>query len=1186
MRTQGWTLVLLLILGLGLMINPCSLNAQAVSATVLGTVTDTSGAVVPAAKVVITETKTGFTRTAQTNDSGYYVIADVPPGSYDVSAEKQGFKKTLRNAVDVVVNSTVRVDLSLPPGTVAETVTVLAEAPILQTDRADVGSKIESKQVVDLPLGFNRNFQNLLNLIPGTTRAHREHSEFFNSQDSLSTEVNGQTRHFNNLLVEGVDNNERTGLLQVYIPPAEAIQTVDVTTSNYAAEFGRAGGAVTNVTLKSGTNAFHGSAYEFNRTSALAARTFFNRPPGFFPRITYNYYGGTVGGPIIKNKLFFFGDILRVDDSRQKFNRFTVPTALMRTGDFSEVKTLASCQARAADCNIYNPNTGNTNGTNRQQFTYQGRPNVIDPALISPIAQKIFALVPLPNLPGLTNNFQEINGFLKNNTAFDTKVDYQRGDNDRLAFRFSRAVQNVTDQPAFGLAGGPKGGGFQGTGVQHQQSGAVNYTHIFSSTLVAENRAGISHYRNVAHSADYGSKASDALGIPGINLDAFTSGLTTIRFQGINSDDPLVGYSASLPWDRGETNINLVSNWTKIHGNHTFKWGADFRRLRDDLVQAQTFGPRGRFTFNTGTTQLNCTAVSAPFCPSTGASRTSLGNNFAALLIDRPTEVGRDISVVSGAWRETELFTFAQDKWQISPRFTADLGVRWEYYEPAHPSRPGRYSNYDPTTNLLVIAGVGGNPIDLGRETFYHNFAPRLGLAYRFKENTVFRGGFGVSYEPFPDNQYAFNFPVRQAFGSTQGNSFAPACFGTTVPCPAGSQATMAAGFPPPSPVAAPSNGLMVPPSAGESFNVIDKRFRQPYLESWNLAVQRALPWNFVLDVAYVGNHGTRIPVTFDLNAALAPSLCTAQEIALNQAGCGGITPKKVGDIQPANCFLGASTRPMCNQFGRSGGTNFKFKPTSSNYHALQVKLDHKWTHGLLSTTAYTFGKGLAFRDGTSDGGADHWNYLDYRRNYGPLDFNRTHAFVQSFVYELPFGKGKRWGNSGWMNWVAGGWQVSGVLMRLTGLPMEFSSSGTSLAASGTQQTPIQIGPYRELGGIETSPWFDTSVFCAPGTTNANPNCPVVGNGVLGNMTRRSNFTGPRYFNLDAALFRRFAISERIGLEMRAEAFSLTNTPHFNRPDLSATSSNFGKVTSTGLGGTSNNNDGNRFLELGAKITF
>src|SRR5215471_18942903 len=968
MRPEGRALAILATVLVVMFVSGTMLG-QAVNATLLGTVTDSSGAVVSGARVKVTEMRTGLERFSTTNSSGNYQFVDLPPGQYEVTAEQAGFKKATQKGIDVQVNSDVRVNFSLQPGAVEQIVEVTAQAPIMETDRADVSQKIETKQVTDLPLGTNRNFQNLLNLVPGTTRAHREHSAFFNAQDTLSTEVNGQSRLFNNLQIEGVDDNERTGLLQIYVPPAEAIQTVDVSTSDYLAEFGPVGGAVTNVSLKSGTNDFHGSAYEFNRVSALAARDFFNRPPGPFPRTTYNYYGGTFGGPIFKNKLFFFGDILRIDDLRGRFNLFTVPTDDFRNGNLNGVKSLSACQARPIDCNIYDPATGTVTGTGRSQFVFNGQPNVIDPARISLIAQKILALVPHANLPGFTNNFQNTTRFLKNTTSFDVKLDYNRTENDRMAIRFSRVVQSNDEQPVFGLAGGPGQSGFQGTGQQTIHSAALIHTHLFSSTLVAETRIGLSHYHNVAQNSDIGTNASDAIGIKGVNLDGFTSGLTSIIINGINSNNPLVGYSASLPWDRGETNISIASTWTKTHGNHSIKWGGEVRRLRDDLVQAQTFGPRGRFTFGTGTTALNAGSASP---------KTSLANNFAGFLLDAPTEVGRDVSVISGAWRETEVFAFGQDQWQLSRKLTLTGGLRWELYLPPAPSRAGGYSNYNPANNTLVVAGIGGNPDNLGRETYYYYFAPRAGLAYRLQENTVVRAGFGISYEPFPNNNYAFNFPVRQANGFPQPNSFQPA---TT---------NMAKGFPPPTTATIPANGI-VTPSPGDPYFVIDQKFHQPYVESWNLAVERMLPYSFVATVAFVGNHGTRIPMQYELNAAIVPGVDSS------------------GNILPKVCAV----EPLCQQFGRTAATNFLYVGTSSNYNALQAKLNRRFTKGFLLTTSYTFGKALAYRsDGGSDGGSA-FNYLDFRRNYSVTSYNRTHTFVASSVYELPFGKGRPWLRSG-----------------------------------------------------------------------------------------------------------------------------------------------------------------------------
>src|SRR3954464_15935247 len=373
--------------------------AQAVSGSLLGTVTDQSGATVANAKVTITEVNTGVSRNAETNASGNYTFPNLPPGSYGLTVEETGFKRETRAAVDVLVNSAARVDVVLQPGNLSETVTVTAEPPMLQTDRSDTGRKIETKAIEDLPLATNRNFQGLLNLVPGTTRAFRPHSPFFNSQDSLSTQVNGQPRQANDTQIEGVDDQQRTGLNTVYIPPIEALQTVDVTTSNYDAELGRAGGAVTNVFLKSGTNEFHGGVYYFNNVSRLAARNFF---AAVKPVSTYNYFGGSIGGPVIKNKTFFFFDFLRTTDHRGLLNRFQLPTLDFRAGDFSRALTnpASISSSYRGPVVVYDPLSGRPDGSGRVPFVG----NVIPDSRISPIAKRILALIPAPNLAGYGTN--------------------------------------------------------------------------------------------------------------------------------------------------------------------------------------------------------------------------------------------------------------------------------------------------------------------------------------------------------------------------------------------------------------------------------------------------------------------------------------------------------------------------------------------------------------------------------------------------------------------------------------------------------------------------------------------------------------------------------------------------------------------------------------------------------------
>src|SRR5229473_7272268 len=845
-----WLLSMVLLLGAILLGFSAPVLGQAVNATLLGTVTDSSGAAVANVKVTITETNTGISRASQTNESGNYVLPDLPPGTYTVTAELSGFKRASRAGIDVIVNTTERVDLVLQPGNVLETVTVEAETPILQTERADTGRKLEIVLTENLPLGTNRNYQNLLNLVPGTTRATFQHSQFFNASNSLQTEVNGQLRQGNNYQIEGIDDNERTGLLQILIPPLEAIRTVDVSTSNFDAELGRASGAVTNVILKSGTNNYHGAAYEFARNSYFNARNFFDKSVG---HLAYNYFGGNIGGPIKKNKLFFFADYLKVFDHEANTNTISIPNMAFRSGDLSSSTTP-----------IYNPFIGPSNGTGRTQLfatsapnmgTVQGPngitdqrdaynpacktgscPNIIPLSLIDPISAKLMAFLPPTTGTSNTNNYFALLPFHKDTDFVDAKVDANITDKDRLSARFSYQRPSIFQAPIFGIAGGPAQGNFEGSGLQNTYSIGLNYNRFFSNTLVAEFRVGAGWYHNEAHNTDFGTNTSTTLGIPGVNLgDPITSGIVGITINGGTFSNPLIGFSASLPWIRSETNIDFANTWTKILGNHTVKFGADLRRIRDALLQEQTFSPRGLYTFNDGQSALKCTAVVLPQCPKVGTSPTSFTNNFASFLLDVPGQAGRDLATFFPNYRATQFFAFAQDKWLVTPKLSADIGVRWEFYPPATPAAKGGFSNYNPANNTLVVSGIGGNPDDLGIATHYKYFAPRLGLAYRLKESTVFRAGFGISYTPFPDNSYAYNFPVRANVAFNP----AVASFGPAVLADGVTPATFDKGFPSLILPVVPSNGVITSASSLAAAStlkisnlfVLNPNFKNPYVE-------------------------------------------------------------------------------------------------------------------------------------------------------------------------------------------------------------------------------------------------------------------------------------------------------------------------------------------------------------------
>ena len=517
-------------------------HAQVLKAQILGTISDTSGAVIPGAKIVLTEQQTNSSRESETNESGLYVFTNLDPGLYQVEVELEGFRKSVRRDIDVLPNTTVRVNLALEPGIVTEVVTITDTAPILQTDRADTGAKIEQKQLQELPLLFNRNYQGLLTLVPGVGRPYRPHSQFYNSQDSLSTRINGQGRQFNNFQIEGIENKIDNGNLTALVPPVEAISTVDISTSNFDPEFGQAGGAVVNVTLRSGTNDWHGSAFEFHRNENIQARQVFasTKAP-----TTYNQFGGTLGGPIAKNKMFIFGDYQGSRDHLGQVNLRRIPSVPFRAGDFS-----------AESEKVYDPLTGNPDGSGRTAFTNNQIPN----SRISPIAKSIVGFINQPTGPGQVNLDQN-SVRIKNIDAFDVKYDWVVSDAGRLTVRYSYQEAEVIDcglyGPNCGIYGGPRNNGFLGTGPARTQSPMISYSHIFSPAFIWEGRFGIVRNRNDAINADAGLKTSEEIGIPGVNIDEWTSGLTEIRINGF--DRPVVGFSPSLPWARSVTFFGIVN---------------------------------------------------------------------------------------------------------------------------------------------------------------------------------------------------------------------------------------------------------------------------------------------------------------------------------------------------------------------------------------------------------------------------------------------------------------------------------------------------------------------------------------------------------------------------------------------------------------------------------------------------
>jgi hypothetical protein len=1141
------------------------LFGQAVNATLLGTITDSTGATVPNAKVTATETTTGLIHESVTNESGNYTFPDMPPGKYSVTVEAKGFKKDTHQNIDLLSNSSTRVDIAMTTGSVSEEVLVTTTPALLQTDRADISTKIETRLLADSPIGTNRNFQSLLNLVPGIAPQVFQHSQFFNAASSLQTEANGLPRMGNLYQIEGIDDDERTGLLQIIIPPLEAIQTVDVSTNNFEAELGRATGAVTNVILKSGSNAFHGSGFWFIQNSAVNARSYFGPPLG---HLSYNYYGGSIGGPIINDKLFFFADYLGTSDHERVAGTFTIPDPRYYTPNAQGNIDLSAALLSNGTGQIYDPATGDGNVGSTAPGPHARTPfvnNQIPFNRVNPVSLKILQMVNAaapqygtlnPNAPlaNPANNYTDTLPFTKGTNSFDTKIDWGINERNHLSGRYSWQKVNTFQAPAFGsFLGGPAGGGFQGTGIQTAYSTGANYDHIFSPSFFTEARLGVAHLRNNANPSDYGSNDATTLGIPGVNIPGqpFTSGQVGLTING-GFTGTLIGYSASVPWIRGETNIDIDNIWTKIIRNHTLKFGGDLRRIRDDLLQDQTFSPRGVFNFSDVQTSQK------------GAS-TNIANDIASFLLDLPSSTGRDLNTFFPAYRQWWFFAYATDKWQVSPKLTLDLGGRWEFYPPATPKSAGGFSNYDPVNNNIVIAGVGGNPSNLGMQTRYGYFAPRTGFAYRVTDDTVVRGGFGISYTPFPDNTYAYNYPVRanNSYGLVGASAFTPAVLGDGV-----TVATFQAGFPAPVPVPIPSSGIIPATTsalAGQNYTYIPLNYKNPYAESWNIAVQQGFRGNVSMQLAYVANHGVRI--------------ASAQNINNPSTYGGGAT-----SAPEYNCVGCPSTVHRTP----SQATNEYFLGFSSNYQSLQAQLNKRLSNGLAFTTSFTWGKAMGYISG-DDGGILF--YINQHRNYAPLDFDRTLNYEQSFTYELPFGKGHDMLNSGVGAVVLGGWQVSGIISVVSGLPFTVQTNGANLNTPGTTQTGQLTGTYHvtHVVGGGNAHWFDPTAFSTPTGCPAAPAVCTAQNVGLGN-TGRNAFRGPGYIQDNFSIFKSFPFYREASAQFRFDAFQLSNTPQFGQPTSNncCTASSFGQITSTlGSGqGSVNGIGGGRTLQASVKFMF
>jgi hypothetical protein len=1136
--------------------------------SVTGTVTDQSGAGVPKAHVAATNRATGVKREADTDDNGHYTITDLGPGDYDLKVTASGFKPLTQTNLMVAANTVTNGDVNLQVGAMSEQVTVEASVVNLQTEKSDVHTELTEKAILNMPLNQYRNFQTLINLVPGATPGKFQNAIADTPERALSTNINGTNRNNNNTRVDGAaDVFVWLPHHAVYIPPAETVQEVNISTNNFDPEQGMTGGAAITVITKSGTNQYHGVAFEYFQNQALRAKQFFETGPKGDSKL--NDFGGTFGGPIKKDKLFFFGSY---DGTYERDNRntglLTLPTAAIRAGDFSGILgdyvctdgTLSATPCTGTktpfmvtDTNnvaqqdrvgmIFSPSTGAGGGTGRRQ--YAG--NIL-PA-IDPIAAKILALIPAlaPGAPN-TDNYSKSATQKLNRNNFDAKVDWNRTSRHSIFAKYSAMKSVFHGEPSLGQAIGDCAcDGGLGDFHDFVQLVTVGHTWTLSPTLVVDGNVGFTRMSEYGQTPDIGKNiGSDVLGIPGTNngSDLRSSGIPFFSITGYANLGNPEGWNPAYRNDWSFTSSHNV-RWS--HGKHQISAGTDIVHHHLNHWQPELgSGPRGEFDFGGSTTALNCPATT-PGCPATGAPAPDLYNAFAQFELGLFNGTGKSEQFIKATAKEWQFGWFVGDRYRITNKLTVTLGLRYEYYPLMTRDGAFKFDRYDFTTNNVLLGGIGGNPAHLGVTTSKKLFAPRVGFAYQINNGTVVRAGFGISVDPLPLAR-----PLRGFYPLTVGSNFSgvngfasvgsfspnPPAGGSVLPSCAPGAFNPGVCFPVGIPsVCCPdiSSGTISLPAQALERTVGPGELKRGYIESWNLVVERKLPANFFFSVGYVGTQTVHQFGDLNINAS--------------QPGTGQLG-------QPLNCRTADfTTNPqtcVVPAFGRTTDTLLFQGWLSANYHSLQAAITRQFSKGLMVKGAYTYSKAIDWTD--DDGWAGlNWNDPNIlRRNRAQAGFNTPQIFQLAYVYELPLGKGKQWANGGGAaTKILSGWQTSGIFSAVSGQPFGLTASDALLNAKGQTQTPDLIGPVKRLGGVGSGQHFyDPAAFA-----------DVASGAVYGNVGRNP-FLGPGSVNFDFSLFRTVKITERFDLQFRVDAANLFNSPHFNNPNGDLSSGSFMEIKS------------------------
>jgi hypothetical protein len=1113
--------------------------SQRITASLGGIVRDPTQATIPGATVIITNSGTASAFRTITDRDGRFQAPSLPAGQYDISIEAAGFKRLERKGLVLSVDQSAELTFNLELGSTAESVEVAGEAPLLETSNAEVGQVINNKSIVNLPLN-QRNPFSLILLAPNVT------GSVGSGMTGLQFNVNGGRSGTTDVLLDGVSSSPPTDSfngLSIF-PSVDAVQEFKVQTNNYSAEFGLSGGGVINLIYKSGTNEFHGTAYEFLRNSVMDANNFFaNRQGQKLASFKRSQFGISFAGPVLipkvyngRNKTFFFFDYEGLRQRSAANLLASVPTAAERTGDFSQVKT-----ASGAPITIYDPVTTILAGSTYTRTPFPG--NIIPPDRINTVSGNVVKYWPSPNTPGggggQINNYVASSAAPYNIDQYDIKGDQVIGDRQRVSLRWSQ--RSPTTSPAVFLPQPIAVAQNAATTSNGAFGAALNYTFTKSPSDLIEFRYGISRVLNQTATVSQNFDPTQ-LGFPSyIRANANALGFPGFEFANY--------YSLGVGSQLGQGLLGMVTqSWalsnTKILSRHTLKFGAEVRALTNNLNQ--TGRSIGDYSFSTTLTQG----------PNALASSSTAGDDFATFLLGL---AGGTLTHNFKIDDTTSQYAagFLQDTWKLTGRLTLNIGVRYELFIPrverhdrdvyldfSSPSPLAGPSGISTLKGGLQYVGVNGNPRSQF-DTQWKDFSPRFGFAYQAMKRMVVRGGYGIFYSLSPTeaagtvSQTGFRTDST-VFGTIDGVT--PAYY-LSDPFPNASFV----------PVTKSSLGLATATGTGISGPL--RYAPAPYSQSYNLGIQYQLPKDWLLDATYTGSRGSQLLWNVGFNQLPVADLALGSQLlqTVKNPFFGIITNN--GPLNTATTQL----RYLLAPYPQFTGVGWGYQPgASSDYNALLIRIEKRFTRDLGLLLSFTRGKSM---DDSSSNNTGNFNgngtQQDYNNRHGDWSlstFDVSRRLVASFVYNVPFGKGKQFG-AHWnraVDSVLGGWQANGIITMQTGIPLALSASNVGNIFNAGER-PNNNGATGLLSGSVESrlaKYFNTAVFSQPATYT------------FGNVSRTlPDIRTPGARNLDLSLFKHFAITEHLTLEFRAESFNAFNTPIFGGPNTSVTASTFGVIT-------------------------